>query len=227
MVDFKDQLGRQIKFLETSCLNYDQGSVEEAVRIAVALRVLFHDSNNSTSLLKHLGANSISLLTTRTHYLEDPVTPNHYLVQLVAQLDMGAENRNPTFKCNCIPRLDTAIRKELITFKVWWEKEYVIKHKQPRTKLTRKHLVLAAANKDGGAHVDKALDPIYDYVRLGSGLELEITLKPELGLPVQKASFKNIHFASLRQIAFEVLNSPAILALKYEPGRAGARERTA
>ena len=56
IVDFKDQLRRQIKFLETSCQSYDQGEVEEAVRIAVALRVLFHDSQTSRSLLRHMGA---------------------------------------------------------------------------------------------------------------------------------------------------------------------------
>jgi hypothetical protein len=60
-----------------------------------------------------------------------------------------------------------------------------------------------------------ALDSVYDYVRTGSGLEIEILLKPELGLPSPlKASFQNIHFATLRQIAYEVLTSPAILSLK-------------
>lgn len=214
MVDFKDQLGRQIRFIESSCQLYDHGNVDEAVRIAVALRVLFHDSRNSTSLLNHLGANPISLLSTVAPYVEDPISPNLYLVQLVADVKLLNDNREADFRCHCFPRLDTALRKEQIPFDVWWQKEIVIKHKQPPTALTRKDLVLAAANKDGGAHVDKDLDPTYDYVRQGSGLGLTITLNPKLGLPELKASFENIHFASLRQIAFELLNSPSVLALR-------------
>jgi len=215
MVDFRQQLRRQITFLENSCQAYDQGGVEEAVRIAVALRVIFHDSQNSTSLLAHLGKKmSITLLSTADPFIEDPVAPNLYLVQLVASLNLINQNRDAEFRCNCLPRLGGTARKDQIPFQRWWKKEHVIKHKQPATTLTRRDLVLAAANRDGGAHVDKTLDPTYDYVRLGSGLEIEIHLNPRFGLPPQKAAFENIHFASLRQIAFEVLNSPSLLALK-------------
>jgi hypothetical protein len=153
------------------------------------------------------------LLSTVDPFMEDQVAPNLYLVTLIATLQLVNYNQKAEFRCNSVPRLGGTIRKQLIAFQVWWQKEYVIQHKEPATRLTRKDLVLAAANKDGGAHVDKALDPTYDYVRRGSGLEIEIELNPKLALPAQKASFENIHFASLRQIAFEVLNSPAILAL--------------
>jgi hypothetical protein len=53
--DFSAQLGRQIGFLERSCLAYGSGHQEEALRIAVSLRVLFHDTQSSVSLLTHLG----------------------------------------------------------------------------------------------------------------------------------------------------------------------------
>jgi len=79
--------------------------------------------------------------------------------------------------------------------------------------ISKRDLVLAAANKDGGAHVDKELDPVYDYVRLGSGLEIEVFLHAQWQLPPQKTAFDNIHFASLRQIGYEVLKSPSLLAL--------------
>jgi len=215
MVDFKEQLRRQITFIENSCQTYDRGAVEEAVRIAVALRVLFHDSTRSRSLLIHMGRKmAFSLLSTAAPFVADPVIPNFYLVQIVANLTLVNQNRHAEFRCHCVPRLDGTTRKALIPFQAWWKKERVITHKQPPTALTRRDLVLAAANKDGGAHVDNALDPTYDYVRLGSGLTIEIDLNPKLGLPTQKASFENIHFASLRQTAFEVLNSPSVLALR-------------
>src|ERR1035437_4448378 len=53
--DFAAQLRRQIGFLERSCVTYDSGHHEEAVRIAVSLRVLFRDTPKSVSLRTHLG----------------------------------------------------------------------------------------------------------------------------------------------------------------------------
>jgi hypothetical protein len=214
MVDFKEHLRRQLKFLENSCLAFDQNTVEEAVRIAASLRVLFHDTQSSKSLLSHLGKSSLLMLSTRTFFTEDATAPTLPLVQLRAKLELLEGNTKAEYRCHAVPRLADTFRKDLIPFKQWWKKEFVIEHKQPPTKLTRRDLILAAANKDGGAHVDEVLDPVYDYVRLGSGLELEIELNPKFGLPTQKASFENIHFASLRQIAYEVLNTPSLLALK-------------
>ena len=190
MVVFKDQLRRQMGFLENSCKMYDAGNVEEAVRLAVTLRVLFHDTKSSTSLLTSLQAKSLSLVSTRTDYYEDSTTPNLYLVQLIANLNVHLDNKQSKMECRAFPQLDRALRKDPIPFKEWWKKECVIKHKEPKTALTRRDLILGAANKDGGAHVDTALDPIYDYVRKGSGLELEIhPLKPELGLPFSTEGF--------------------------------------
>lgn len=214
MVDFKDHLRRQLGFIQKSCELYDKGDPEEAVRIAVALRVIFHRTKASVSLLTHLNANSIQLLSTRTDFLEDPISPNLPLIQLKAHLNLVDDNKKAEFQCHAFPRLGETIRKDLIPFERWWEQEYVIKHKEPPTTVSRKDLVLAAANKDGGAHVDEALDPVYDYVRLGSGLGLSIVLNPKLQLPDQEGTFKNIHFATLRQIAFEVLNSPQLLDLR-------------
>jgi hypothetical protein len=62
-VDFKEQLRRQLGFIERSCESYDKGFEDETIRIATALRVLFHDTPQSTPLLKYLGA-SPNLLTT-------------------------------------------------------------------------------------------------------------------------------------------------------------------
>ncbi len=61
-MDFKNQLRRQILFLQNSCRLYDEGHFEEAIRLAVALRVMLHDTDKSTSLLNHLAAKSIFML---------------------------------------------------------------------------------------------------------------------------------------------------------------------
>lgn len=203
MVDFRDQLRRQIAFLKNSCQLYDQGHVEEAVRIAVTLRVLFHDSKSSVSLLQHLGSKSILLLSTATEFVEDKEMPNLCLVDLVASI--------PNFRGDSRPLLDKAYRTEKVPFHTWWRKELVIELKGGLGDLNRRDLVLAAANKDGGAHVDQALEPTYEKARLGAGISVEFVLKN--GLPPVKLHFENVHFASLRQMGYEVLNSQALLAL--------------
>ena len=64
MTRFKDQLRRQMHFIENSCINFDRGDWEEAIRIATCIRVLLHDTEHSTSLLKHLNATNICLFNT-------------------------------------------------------------------------------------------------------------------------------------------------------------------
>src|SRR5437762_2025805 len=63
-IDFREQLSKQLGFLQTSCREYDAGNTNEAIRIAQALRVIFHNTRNSTSLLMHLRGNSISMHST-------------------------------------------------------------------------------------------------------------------------------------------------------------------
>ena len=49
--EFKRHLREQIQFLLRSSQSYDEGFTSEAKRIAVIIRVLFHDTQKSTSLL--------------------------------------------------------------------------------------------------------------------------------------------------------------------------------
>lgn len=48
------KLEEQLKLLKNSAELYDKGRVEEALNIAIRLRVLFYDTANSTSLIKYL-----------------------------------------------------------------------------------------------------------------------------------------------------------------------------
>lgn len=52
---FRRLLSSHVGFLKRSCWLFDQGHEDEALRIATSLRVLFHDTDASTSLLTHLG----------------------------------------------------------------------------------------------------------------------------------------------------------------------------
>ena len=63
-MDFCQQLRKQLRYLDTSCREYDAGNRDEAIRIATSLRVIFHATRTSISLLKHLKGDGVSLLST-------------------------------------------------------------------------------------------------------------------------------------------------------------------
>jgi hypothetical protein len=52
--ELEDHLKEQLDFLITSCDLYDRGKLSEAKRIAATIRILFHDTKHSRSLLGQL-----------------------------------------------------------------------------------------------------------------------------------------------------------------------------
>lgn len=77
--------------------------------------------------------------------------------------------------------------------------------------LSRKDVILAAANKDGGAHVD-APDVKLDALNEGFWLKTE---SGEDGGTVSTPVVRN-HFRMLRRFADELLHSPDLLALSRQ-----------
>lgn len=120
-------LNEQIRFLQRSAASYDNGFEDEAKRLAVVIRVLMHDSPNSTSLLTLLGRKDIKFYDTSVPY--DPRNLLSYngltMMKLstgegasyVAPLDSGAPTRSRTKK---------------IPFNTWWDRMFVIKDKEER-----------------------------------------------------------------------------------------------
>lgn len=53
--ELQAHLAEQLGFLERSADAFDNGYEDEAKRMATAIRVLVHDTNQSISLLKQLG----------------------------------------------------------------------------------------------------------------------------------------------------------------------------
>lgn len=74
--------------------------------------------------------------------------------------------------------------------------------------ISRKKLVLSAADKDGGAHVDKTLNPEYEALTRGVWTVGYTAKEVDVEFPLP-----NSHLADLREMAYELLNSPALLAL--------------
>lgn len=200
MVDFREQLAKQLAFIRTSCRLYDEGDKNEAYRIAVALRVICHQTGMSTSLLRHLGATRISLLSTcEVIPAEAEFWPN--LTNFII---------NPTGQVfECVPKLANALTARTVPFDDWWNQETVYRF-SAGADVRRKKLILSAANQDGGAHVDALLEPMYQKLRDGAGWK--IAFRPDVG-EAREVSLGNCGVAAIRQMGYEVLNSPALVAL--------------
>lgn len=97
----------------------------------------------------------------------------------------------------------------------WWE-QVIFRLQKPNStdqiELTRKSLVLTAADKDGGAHVDEDLTEEYEILSAEGALG-----GMGIGAGDRSVSKKieDAHFPSLRQIAHELLHSPDLLSLQH------------
>jgi hypothetical protein len=108
-----------------------------------------------------------------------------------------------------IPKLDTARTKRYVSVARWWGREVVYLDTAANLTFSRKSLVLAAVNKDGGAHVDSVYPPDYNLIRAGVGWSMTIT--PAGSPDAITITFQDAHLAALRQMGYEILNSPDIL----------------
>jgi len=202
-VSIPRQLARQLQFLVHSCEAYDNGFRDEALRLAVVLRVLFHSTKQQTSVLKHLTREDIALLSTCRIYSAPVQQPNSATVDFffgIVPISIG-----PAGVAFSSP-LGAAEHRLALPFSEWWSQ---IIFKTPQTGLvTRSILVTTAADKEG-AHVDPQLTPEYAAMVVSPHVSSKTSRDPsEAAKPLTDA-----HHAALRQISYEVLNSPELLAL--------------
>jgi hypothetical protein len=197
--ELKSHLREQIEFLKRSSQTYDEGYISEAKRLAVAIRLLLHDTQKSTSLLTLLKKKDILFYDTSLDY-----NPNNFPSTIGLIITKYTITKTGQKSAEYVPPLDdgppTRYTKGKITFEKWWNK--IVFADSKGNKLTRRNLVLAVSNKDGGAHVDHRLDKDYaDMTRFNSlglrfiqnGNKRYFATHPEL--------------ASVRQISHEILKS--------------------
>ncbi len=201
---YQQDLKKQLGFLHRSCQWYDEGYVDEAIRIATSIRTLIHDTQSSTSLLKHLNATGIKLWSTVAGAPEDAV---HYqgMGQYRIQGGVGA-SFGPSF--------DHTPTMELLPVRDWWEQVMYVFSIRPEAtaeaddirvlRLSRRNIVLWATNKDGGAHVDAKLPLAYETLAADGALG---SFYQEIDGVRQEIPIKYAHLVSLRQMGFEVLRS--------------------
>ena len=157
MVDFKKQMSTHISFIDNSCKRYDQGIHEEALHIAVSLRVIFHDTNKSISILKHLGIkDSISLLSTMGGNEESVPQDGELVSSIPIMMTMDGVT----------PQLNASSKKVTIPIEEWWNEIIFVQNGN----FSRRNVVLSASNQDGGAHVDA--NPNNKTKKLGNAVEV-------------------------------------------------------
>ena len=166
--------------------------MDEALRIAVSLRVIFHETRSSHSLLSQLGiTENILLLSTFKEMDKSSLPPNVELFSILPGI-LSSDGLKPALEGSGIKRYIRPI--------IWWN-EIVI-----GTNISRKDVTLSAANKDGGAHVDPDLDPNTIFLKNGCGT---LTVRTKKGDSLTQ--FKDSHFYLLRQFGYELLNSPMLM----------------
>ena len=198
--DMRDHLIRQLGFLNRSCQSYDAGCSDEAVRIAVVLRVLFHDTKHSRSVLRQMKRRDIRLLSSC-----QPIRPNTVYFQGLGQTVIRASYEHSTTEF--VPNLGPYPSAHLMPVEAWWQQLVMLMERKP---IRRVQLVLAAANKDGGAHVDPSLTPEYESLAAVGALG-RFEIKDAAG---QRTSpVMDAHLVFLRQLGQEVLLSTELQAL--------------
>ena len=189
----KDKLREQLSFIETSTVAYDQGRRHEALRIGTALRVLFHQTAQSASLLSQLNAEHVQLLSTAG---ADEPNAGTILFEGLARITSGPDH--------FIPKLGDGIKYANLPVEQWWNQAVLV---ADCVRYSRKALALMAANKEGGAHVDPSLPS--EHQKLVDGF-WQVSLRKDR---TDMSLIPNHHYVYLRQLGFEVLTSSQLLGL--------------
>lgn len=197
--DLKIHFDDQIRFIKRSVQYYDEGDYSEAKRIAVSLRVLFHQTQKSKSLLSLLDyENKLLLLSSGGLY-----TPSN-LVSSWTLLSISFGATGSLFR----PLLsDVSWRTFYLDFDDWWN-EVIFDDKE--FFLSRRDIVLLVANQDGGAHVDPKLKQEYSTLTKKNSLGV-VFVKNDTEFPVHN----NPAYAAIRQVAHEVLTSLAFFNKEF------------
>lgn len=188
--DLDSNLEEQLAFLESSASAFDNGFAGEVKRLAVTVRVLLHDTTKSTSLLTLLGKKGIKFVDTAAPVEEQ----NHFSHSSLVQLHLGSKGSTP------LPLLDEGPFNRKINFDPWWNG--IVFVDKDKNEFSRKDIVLTLANKEGGAHVDTALDQKYANLRKNNSLNwFDVSSNGK-----QTPSADQVP-ATMRQIAHEVLKT--------------------
>lgn len=148
----------QVEYIQSSINLFDGGQLNEARRIATALRILFHDTNQSHLLTGQLQVkNNLLFYSLANEYSPTNLLSSWMLLAVHMKIDNGSSFTH------FVPRTvkDDHSRTFFLTFDDWWN-QVIFDDREYR--LTRRDIVLTIANKDGGAHVQGSLPDSYAHL---------------------------------------------------------------
>lgn len=185
--EIKEHWEDQIEFIQESLISFDNGKEKEARRIAVAIRIMFHDTAKSSSIYRQLDKDIIFKL------LSDLYSPANLLSSWgLLQLHMSPEG------FAYLANLDESSRERIffMTFDDWWN-QIVFDDKSHY--FTRRDIIMFVANKDGGAHVDSEISESYSKLLYYNSIGwVDQNGNPPLNNPLYQA---------IRVIAQEIIDS--------------------
>lgn len=192
-ISLADHLKRQLEYLRRSCELYDAGHSDEAIRIAVCIRVLIHDTGKSKSILRQMDVKEQLKFASSFDLLPENFQPVSIL-PLFANSGKGGTS---------VPfSLPTPLI--LKTVDEWWAETVWMQE----STLTRQKIILDTANKEGGTHVQATAPQTIQELRKGLSQVNSVKINGvEVGTP------ENYHFILIRQFAHELLNSESLIEL--------------
>ena len=122
-------------------------------------------------------------------------------------MGMGTMRVNSDGTHSYFPSLSDGPHAFFIPVSKWWDQVVFV---GGSAQLSRRKIVLSAANQDGGAHVDEALNPGYKALTSDgfAGFVFHSDGQTAIERPLIGA-----HYVALRQLAHEILTSPELLAI--------------
>lgn len=187
--DLREHLREQTPFLRASADSYDNGFEAEAKRMAVALRVLLHHTSKATSLLSQLNLAQRNFWDTSDPAGLRGINPYSGLLSI---------SSGPAGTKFIAPLDDDTTPGRQLPFDEWWNQTVFIDNQGRH--ISRKMVVLTAANQDGGAHVDPALDAVYADLAKNNSLNWFSGGQTPAPIPAPER-------AAIQQIAHEVLKT--------------------
>ena len=201
------RLHEQLRFIAKSGRDFDRGDISEAKRLATHVRTLVHDTGHSRSVLGQL-----RLLRTMRYFSQTIMPP--YIVErsLMPICSLAPMWSDGTYRPICHDAKRPVTSSPVLLFDDWWN-EAIANAPTLRGPVSRRAVIMALSNKEGGAHVDPRLKSEYEEMSDGERFGWRIVkatspdevmrLPQDAGIPI----VGNIAAAVARQTAHELAAS--------------------
>ncbi len=198
--DLESDLAEQLQFLTSSASSFDQGQLSESKRVALVIRVLVHDTGNSHSLLAQLNIkDGLAWADSAPVIDRDPNT----VARSPGLTTMGMGANGMIFRARYSEQIEQSTTTRYVPFVDWWERPVIVDANG--AEFSRRDLVLALANKDGGAHIDRLNEAIHAFVHSNSAGFVSTSVPVIPGMPTESIPIPTPIYASVRTIAEELL----------------------